>query len=90
MVVEQMAQTQETQAALHPHLELLQVVVAEAAVEIQALDFLVPLEEELLEDSQVVLVQVILPQLVHLKEIMADLLEVLHLTQELAVEELLL
>ena len=88
--LEQMVQTLEVPEVLHLHFQLPQLEAVAEVVVIQALEVLVPLEEELLEDFQEVLVQVILPQLVHLKEVMADLLEVLHLTQELAVEELLL
>jgi hypothetical protein len=80
-----MVQTQEPQATLHPHLELLQVVVAEAAVEMEVMEFLELLEEELLEDFQVVVAEEILHLLVHLKVILEDLEALAHIL--VAVEE---
>ena len=86
-----MVQETEAQEVLQQPLDLLrQMAVAAEAVVIQALDFLEALEEERLEDFQEVLDQEIHLLELHLKEILEDHLVVLHLTQELAVEELLL
>ena len=89
-VLEHMVQMMEAQDLLHLHFQLPQLEVVAEELVMQDPDFLEALEEEELEDFHQVLDQVILPQLVHLKEVMVDLLEVLHLTQELAVEEQLL
>jgi len=72
-VLEQMVQMLEARDLLHLHCQLPQLEAAEEVVVIQALDFLEALEEERLEDFQELLDQVILPQLVPLKEIMVEL-----------------
>jgi hypothetical protein len=88
--VEQVVQDTEVPEVLHLHSRLLPLEVAVEVVVIQALDLMEVLEEELLEDFQELLDQVILPQLVPLKEMMEDHQMVLRLTQEPVVEEQLL
>ena len=90
MVLEQVVRELELLEILQQHFQLPQLEAAVEAVVIQALELLVLLEEGLLEDFQELLDQVILPQLVHLKEVMEDHQMVLHLTQEPVVEEQLL